>query len=148
MQSERAVVSRIRKLHEFLGEWLDEIEEFVPKPKPKEFVPSREAVAAATYFQRLLTDNNLILPKPDGSPRPASHRSLKAMQLLHDGTAEIKGVPWTEAKKTMDWVVTDNFWRKNVLSCFKLREKYEVLRIAMNEGDSGVDNDYPELGEG
>lgn len=36
------------------------------------------------------------------------------------------------AKEVMDWVTEDNFWRTNVLSAKKLREKFMELAIKMN----------------
>ena len=45
---------------------------------------------------------------------------------------EIDGVTKKLAKDVMDWVVEDSFWRTNVLSAKKLREKFTDLAIKMN----------------
>ncbi|MGG3943393.1 replication protein [Peribacillus psychrosaccharolyticus] len=45
---------------------------------------------------------------------------------------EIDGVTKKLAKDVMDWVVEDPFWRTNVLSAKKLREKFTDLAIKMN----------------
>jgi hypothetical protein len=44
---------------------------------------------------------------------------------------EIDKVDKHLAKAVMDWVVQDNFWKKNVLSAKKLREKFPDLAIKM-----------------
>lgn len=45
---------------------------------------------------------------------------------------EIDGVDKRLAKDVMDWVTQDSFWRTNVLSARKLREKFTELAIKMN----------------
>ncbi|WP_110928395.1 replication protein [Bacillus massiliglaciei] len=45
---------------------------------------------------------------------------------------ELDGVTKKLAKEVMDWVVKDSFWRTNVLSAKKLREKFGDLAIKMN----------------
>jgi phage replication O-like protein O len=45
---------------------------------------------------------------------------------------EIDGVDKRLAKKVMDWVTTDDFWKTNVLSAKKLRERFSELAIKMN----------------
>jgi phage replication O-like protein O len=44
---------------------------------------------------------------------------------------EIDGVDKRLAKEVMDWIPSDNFWRTNVLSAKKLREKFTELAIKM-----------------
>jgi phage replication O-like protein O len=44
---------------------------------------------------------------------------------------EIDEVTQRKAKEVMDWVTLDNFWRTNVLSARKLREKFGELAIKM-----------------
>ncbi|QPQ33103.1 hypothetical protein JNUCC51_00495 [Lysinibacillus sp. JNUCC 51] len=45
---------------------------------------------------------------------------------------ELDGVDKHLAKQVMDWVTKDPFWRTNVLSAKKLREKFMELAIKMN----------------
>ncbi|GLC89359.1 Rrf2 family transcriptional regulator [Lysinibacillus piscis] len=45
---------------------------------------------------------------------------------------ELDGVDKHLAKQVMDWVTQDSFWRTNVLSAKKLREKFTELAIKMN----------------
>ncbi|MCM3411485.1 replication protein [Metabacillus litoralis] len=45
---------------------------------------------------------------------------------------EIDGVDKHLAKSVMDWVTKDSFWKTNVLSAKKLREKFGELAIKMN----------------
>ncbi|EQB35023.1 hypothetical protein M948_18125 [Virgibacillus sp. CM-4] len=44
---------------------------------------------------------------------------------------ELDGVDKKLAKDVMDWVVTDSFWKTNVLSARKLRDKFVELAIKM-----------------
>jgi phage replication O-like protein O len=44
---------------------------------------------------------------------------------------EIDGVDKRLAKEVMDWVTTDSFWRTNILSAKKFREKFSELAIKM-----------------
>ncbi|MCL1696558.1 hypothetical protein [Lysinibacillus sp. BPa_S21] len=45
---------------------------------------------------------------------------------------ELDGVDKHLAKKVMDWVTEDSFWKTNVLSAKKLRERFMELAIKMN----------------
>ncbi len=44
---------------------------------------------------------------------------------------EISGVDKRLAKEVMDWVTEDSFWKKNILSAKKLRDKFPELAIKM-----------------
>jgi predicted RNA-binding protein with RPS1 domain len=44
---------------------------------------------------------------------------------------EIDGVDKRLAKEVMDWVTKDDFWKTNILSAKKLREKFSELAIKM-----------------
>ncbi|MFJ7839887.1 hypothetical protein ACIQXG_10430 [Lysinibacillus sphaericus] len=45
---------------------------------------------------------------------------------------ELDGVDKHQAKQVMDWVTQDSFWKTNVLSAKKLRERFMELAIKMN----------------
>lgn len=45
---------------------------------------------------------------------------------------ELDGVDKRQAKEVMDWVTQDDFWKTNVLSARKFREKFVELAIKMN----------------
>jgi hypothetical protein len=44
----------------------------------------------------------------------------------------IDGQPIDEIKKVIFWTVRDNFWKTNILSAAKFREKYDTLFLQMN----------------
>lgn len=45
---------------------------------------------------------------------------------------ELDGVTKKLAKEVMDWVVTDDFWKTNILSASKLRKQFDQLAIKLN----------------
>lgn len=45
---------------------------------------------------------------------------------------EISGVDKRKALEVMNWVTEDSFWRTNILSAKKLRDKFPELAIKMN----------------
>ncbi|QXE02802.1 replication protein [Terribacillus sp. DMT04] len=49
---------------------------------------------------------------------------------------EISGVDKRKAREVMDWVTTDSFWRTNILSAKKLRDKFPELAIKMKAEQS------------
>jgi hypothetical protein len=50
-----------------------------------------------------------------------------------------------QVAKAIDWCQKDTFWRVNILSMPKLREKYDQLRLAaQREGNGGRPNVAPE----
>lgn len=49
---------------------------------------------------------------------------------------ELDGVDKRQAKEVMDWVTQDPFWKTNVLSARKLREKFAELAIKMKADKS------------
>jgi len=52
----------------------------------------------------------------------------KAARLLLDAD----GAPLDEAQRVMRWALQDSFWRTNIQSLPKFREKYEQLRLKAN----------------
>ena len=51
----------------------------------------------------------------------------KAIDKLH----RIDGRSWEEIEKAIDWSQNDSFWRTNILSGEKLREKIDTLEDQM-----------------
>lgn len=76
----------------------------------------------------------------NGSKRPnigKGWRDAARLMLDRDGRDH------TEATRLIDWSQQDNFWRTNILSMPKLREKYDQLRLRM-EADSPQQAPRPE----
>jgi phage replication O-like protein O len=57
---------------------------------------------------------------------------------------EIDGVDKRLAKEVMDWVTQDSFWKTNVLSAKKLREKFSELAIKMNAAKKPKQSTQPQ----
>lgn len=88
----------------------------------------------------------------NGSKRPGiTENWRKAARLLLDKDARTV----EQVIKAIDWCQTDDFWRSNILSMQKLREKYEQLRLAAQRGQNAssprstgvnrfVNNDRPD----
>lgn len=102
------------------------------KGKPKLTpVPPQEALDAA---QRLL--DRIIANQPGCSharaglkrQRETVTRWADAMRLLN----ERDGRSWDEILAMVDWCQDDNFWRSNILSGDKLREKWDQLEAKRN----------------
>ncbi|MDR1264352.1 MAG: hypothetical protein LBK42_01995 [Propionibacteriaceae bacterium] len=63
----------------------------------------------------------------NGSKRPnITRRWLEAARLLLDADGKTEA----QVNAAIDWCQRDDFWRANVLSMPKLREKYDQLRLA------------------
>lgn len=66
-----------------------------------------------------------------------SHLIAKAnMQTWADDfrkLIDLDGVDKRLAKEVMDWIPTNTFWRKNILSAKKFREKFSKLAIEMSD---------------
>lgn len=98
----------------------------INEPSVEPSVSSSEAVAVrpdVVYLLDLL-DSEI---ERNGSKRPTrSKKNTDAMRLLLDRDG--KTVQQVEA--AIRWCQSDNFWRSNILSAHKLREKYDQLRLA------------------
>lgn len=70
----------------------------------------------------------------NGSKRPTIGKAWRdAARLLMD----VDGHPEDKVRKAIDWCQDHEFWRSNILSMPKLREKYETLRLQAQR-DSNV----------
>lgn len=94
-----------------------------PKLKP---VPSPEAISAAERLLKLVVANNpgSTLAKAAASKqRETAIRWADALRLLHGADKH----SWEEIVATIDWCQSDGFWKSNILSGDKLREKWDML---------------------
>ena len=66
------------------------------------------------------------LVEANGAKRPAVTKAwLDAARLLLEGD----GRPFDEAERLLRWCQADPFWRANILSLPKFRDKYDQLRL-------------------
>ncbi len=102
-------------------------------PRPKSGDPPRPDVEEVC---RHLADR----VEENGSKRPtvtAKWRDAARLLLDQDGrTVE-------QVLKAIDWCQDDEFWRANVLSLPKLRDKYDQLRLAAQRETRGVNGHKP-----
>ncbi|GGJ51193.1 replication protein [Virgibacillus salexigens] len=98
-----------------------------PTTKKKKYSEDNTYYKMAVYFYELVEK----VAQDAGVP----HLTKKAnMQTWADDMRkliELDGVDKKLAKDVMDWVVTDSFWKTNVLSARKLRDKFVELAIKM-----------------
>lgn len=90
-------------------------------PKPKRTV-SNEAVQLTERLMALMREND---PKAKLPENPAK------WQEEADRLFRIDGRSLEEAQTVLDWCQHDNFWRGNILSMPKFREKYPQLKLQM-----------------
>lgn len=78
----------------------------------------------------------------NGSRRPRiGKRWLTAARLLVD----VDGRTPDQVRAAIDWCQNDDFWRANVLSMPKLREKYDQLRLAASRSPRARDRQLDNL---
>ncbi|MCR1835000.1 replication protein [Oceanobacillus caeni] len=87
-----------------------------------------------TYYKMAIYFHGLV--EKVGQEAGLSHLTKKAnMQTWADDfrkLIELDKVDKRLAKKVMDWVVQDDFWKTNILSASKLRKQFPQLAIKMN----------------
>lgn len=71
------------------------------------------------YLDAAIASNGAKLPT-------RTKKNTDAARLLIDKD----GHTIDDVKRAIDWATTDEFWRSNILSMSKLREKYDTLRMA------------------
>lgn len=70
-------------------------------------------------------------------------RWTDAFRLLH----ERDGRSWQEIDAMIDWCQADPFWKQNILSGDKLREKWDALEAKRAAQDKGSDARYGRVAE-
>lgn len=130
---------RILSFNKNYEEWSDrpvnQIEE--PAPPPKKVKPNKEAKAKyaednsyyrmALYFHKRVS----VVAKDAGVEHLIAKANLQSWADDFRKLVELDKVDKQLAKDVMDWVTQDPFWRTNVLSAKKLREKFTDLAIKM-----------------
>jgi hypothetical protein len=111
-----------------------------PKPEPKSKTKpesSPEALQAAERLLGLVVVNNpssTLAKAPEDRRRATAVRWADTMRLLH----EVDRHSWEEIASLVDWCQADQFWRSNILSADKLREKWDQLTAKKNASQGGV----------
>jgi phage replication O-like protein O len=112
-----------------------------PEPKQslkKEVKPKKQKKikydADNTYYKMALYFHSLVsaVAKEAGVEHLIRKANLQSWADDFRKLIEIDGVGKHLAKDVMDWVTKDDFWKTNVLSAKKLREKFGELAIKMN----------------
>lgn len=103
-----------------------------------------EAEAAARRLMDKVIENlptGTLAKLPDSTKRDRALKWADSMRLLH----ERDGHSWDEINSMIDWCQQDGFWKSNILSGEKLREKWDQLAARrasvrpQQRGESGLD---------
>lgn len=100
--------------------------EYGPTPTP-EPLPTPSATASPTPIVLELCDLLADLVERNGSKRPSiTKRWHDACRLMID----VDGREPAKIRRAIEWCQADEFWRPNIMSMSKLREKYDQLALA------------------
>lgn len=92
--------------------------------KKKVFEADSEAYLLAKFLEKCITENN---PK-----FPQNERQRQRWAKDFDLMLRIDKIDADDIAAIIEWSQNDNFWRSNILSGKKLREKYQQLAMKMN----------------
>lgn len=92
--------------------------------KKKVFEANSEAYLLAKFLERCIAENN---PK-----FPQNERQRQRWAKDFDLMLRIDRIDADDIAAAIEWSQDDNFWRSNILSGKKLREKYQQLAMKMN----------------
>lgn len=92
--------------------------------KKKVFEADSEAYLLAKFLEKCITENN---PK-----FPQNERQRQRWAKDFDLMLRIDKIDADDIAAAIEWSQNDNFWRSNILSGKKLREKYQQLAMKMN----------------
>lgn len=113
----------------FKEEYEEEIKKEKPKNKPKKLKYDEENsyYKMATYFYSKLDE----MAHREGLGHLIKRANMQKWADDMRKLIEIDKIDKHTAKEVMDWVVTDPFWKANVLSASKLREQFAKLVLKM-----------------
>jgi len=113
------------------------------------------AYQATCYLIEKILSNNPRARVPNKDPTDslmekwvAEIEKLNRLGPVGVKESEHKGYSWEEIRKIIDWCQDDNFWKANILSTAKLREKIITLENKMKgapykgEGKNGKNQKY------
>ncbi|MDF2789247.1 MAG: hypothetical protein K0S80_2345 [Neobacillus sp.] len=130
---------RILSFNKNYEEWNERPPEKVEKPVPVKKVPDKKPKQGkqyeetntyykmAVYFHKRVS----VVAKEAGVEHLIKKANLQKWSDDFRKLVEIDEVDKRLAKEVMDWVTMDPFWKTNVLSAKKLREKFTDLAIRM-----------------
>lgn len=151
----------VRNLNKFQTHIWKQLKYIDKAPKfDKDSIPYK----AALHLRRLILKNNPRQQVPKADPFSLEKWSIEMDRLNRLGPVggdESKGYSWDEIAKIMSWCQDHYFWKKNILSAGKLREKVGRLEMDMkqdhkskpsiikkqNEAFSSLYQKYKEAGE-
>jgi phage replication O-like protein O len=128
---------RILSFNKNYEEWDEKPQE--PPKEPKKPIPPETNKKPKydennTYFKMALYFHKLVseVAKEAGVEHLIKKANMQSWSDDFRKLIEIDGVDKHLAKAVMDWVTKDSFWKTNVLSAKKLRDKFGELAIKMN----------------
>lgn len=132
--------ARILGFNKNYKEWGEGEQETVSVPVPKTEKPKKESAkkdkydAENTYYKMAIYFHERVskVAEDAGIAHLIKRSNMQTWADDMRKLVEIDEVDKRLAKEVMDWVTQDSFWRTNVLSAKKLREKFMELAIKMN----------------
>lgn len=117
----------------------EELRELLKKKEEPKYTEESAPHRAALYLRNRILENNprARVPKEDALD-PLMQKWVQEMDRLHrigppGGTS---GYSWQEVRQLIDFSQDDEFWRSNILSAAKLREKCVQLENQMRRSTS------------
>lgn len=109
-----------------------------PKKQPKKKASVKKYEDDNTYYKMAVyfLDKVKVVAKDAGVEHLIAKANLQTWSDDFRKLIELDGVDKRKAKEVMDWVTQDSFWRINVLSARKLRDKFPDLAIKMSATSS------------
>lgn len=104
--------------------------------KKIKFGEETEQYNHACYLRERILKTNKRARVPNKDPASMHDWSTELEKLNRLGPvgakeSDGKGYSWQEIKKIIDWCQENNFWKSNILSASKLREKITILENQM-----------------
>ena len=113
--------------------------------KKNKFEEDSAAYKAALYLRNKILENNKRQPVPEPDPKSLQDWCVELERLNRIGPvgADVnaeKGYNWNEIGRLINFSQDDSFWKSNILSAGKLREKITTLETQMNNRKSKGSN--------
>lgn len=102
------------------------------KKSEKVFVEDSDEMTLALFLRRCILKNDSGIKVPD-------EHKLQAWAKQFDYMLRLDKRDKIEISKVIKWATSDSFWRQNILSASKLRDKYDQLKLKMNSGNERKD---------
>jgi uncharacterized protein YdaU (DUF1376 family) len=99
-----------------------------PAKKRRTFLVPPQAAELAKHLRDRIQENN---PQAKVTTSQLEHWGDDARLMLNSDHRDL-----SEVRAVIDWCQHDSFWRTNILSMAKLREKYDQLTLKMRNGGS------------